>query len=485
MTQSLPNINEVKSELCRREGGFLYFIYYIQQNYNGYKPHLYDYQKEIVQFLVDVMAGKITKGIINLPPRYRKTEIVVKLWISYCLAMNPKARFIHLSYSDDLALDNSEAIRDIILSDCFQELFPIKLKRDSKSKKKWYTEDGGGVYATSAAGQVTGFGAGKSIEDYGVQEEIVDDDEQTIKDMEGFFNKEFAVGKFGGAIVMDDANKPDDAWSQLLLSRINNRFDSTIKNRVNSRYTPIINNQQRIAPNDLSGYLLESDSGWQLLKLSALKEDGTALCDKIHTVKELQRLKAENENVFNCQYQQEPKVAEGLMYNLQKVDTMELKGVSISAIDPADDGNCFLGGAFAYIHSNRVWVHDIIYTKENSDITIPIVGAKAKKHKCYAVHIEKDGLGGIYSKQVKKIYPLVQQFNAKGNKDARIFDKAYIISKFFRFYKISPDKDYENAIKSLDGYEKIASNNPYKDIQDALTSLAVIAIKNNLLNIYE
>lgn len=476
------------AERCRSD--FEKYILHIQKEVYGYKPNLYPFQIEIVNALKKVLSGETTRLIINIPPRYRKTEIAVKLFISYCLAVNSKSKFIHLSYSDDLALDNSEVIKDIVSSDPYQKLFPLKLKKDSKSKKKWYTEYGGGVYATSAGGQVTGFGAGKSIEDY-TSEDLSDDE------LDDFFkNTVFSPNEFGGAIIIDDPNKPEDAFSTTLIKRINDRFDSTIKNRVNSRHTPIIVIQQRVAKNDLSGYLLEQSDDWTLLKLSALKDDMTALCDKFHTVDELLKLKEQNERVFNNQYQQEPKPLEGLMYSIEKVDEIEKKGISIATCDPADDGKCYTASVFAYIHSNKVWVYDMLYNQDGStDIkndegivikkgTITLNVEKAKEHKPMSFWFEKDGLGNIYAKQVKDKYPLVHTFNAKGSKDERIFDKCFTISKHFRFLKVAPHKEYANAMKSIEYYEK-SGDNEFKDIQDALTSLATIAIQQNLINIYK
>ncbi|MBC7750079.1 MAG: hypothetical protein H7Z76_16165 [Methylotenera sp.] len=484
----IPPLHDVQAELCKRS--FEYYIKYIQKEFHGYKPNLYKFQLEIVQVLEKVLKGEITRLIINIPPRYRKTEIAVKMFISYCLAMNQKAKFIHLSYSDDLALDNSESIKDIVYSDCFQNLFPMRIKKDSKSKKKWYTEKGGGVYATSAGGQVTGFGAGKSIEEYGIDD--LDDEE-----INSFF-LEFPQNNtdFGGAIIIDDPNKPEDANSNTVLKRINERFDSTIKNRANSRYTPIIIIQQRTSPNDMSGFLLEQSNEWHHLNLKALKDDGTALCDKFHTVEELLKIKERNENVFNNQYQQDPKPLEGLMYAIEKVDAIDTsKGIKIATGDPADDGKCYMASVFATIHSNRIWVYDILYTQDGSDDTKDIEGnvikkgtisrniELAKEHKPMAFWFEKNGLGNTYAKSVKDKYSLVQTFNSKGSKDERIFDKAYIISKYFRFYKTSPHNEYAKAIKSMDYYKR-EGGNEFKDIQDALTSLAEIAIKNNLINIY-
>ena len=259
-----------------------------------------DHHEQIADKLDKVISGEIKRLIINIAPRYGKTELGVKNFIAYCLSQNPRARFIHLSYSDDLALDNSEEIKDLITSSEFQSIYPIKIKADAKSKKKWYTTEGGGVYATSTGGQVTGFGAGK------VDNE--DDDLSTfISDAESF----------GGAIIIDDPIKPEDAESNTVRERINNRFDSTIRNRVNSRNTPIIIIMQRVHVDDLVGHLKEAEPNvWDVLDLPCIKEDGKALWPFKHTVEELSKLREINPVVFDTQYLQDPKPKEGLMYSL-------------------------------------------------------------------------------------------------------------------------------------------------------------------------
>jgi len=95
------------------------------------------HHEKICNILERVMRGEITRLIINMPPRYGKTEIAVKQFIPHCLSLNPSALFMHLSGSQDLALDNSEEARDTIDSVEYQELFPeVKIKKDSTAKKK-------------------------------------------------------------------------------------------------------------------------------------------------------------------------------------------------------------------------------------------------------------------------------------------------------------------------------------------------------------
>ncbi|MEI6737790.1 MAG: hypothetical protein WCL29_04845, partial [Pseudomonadota bacterium] len=136
----------------------LFTRYFFRKQYN--RPFLMaGHHRAITDALTRVVAGDCPRLIINIPPRWGKTEIAVKMFVAWCLANNPAGKFIHLSYSDDLALDNSSAIRDIIKSEEFQRLFPTNLRADSDSKKKWWTRAGGGLYATAAGGAITGFGA--------------------------------------------------------------------------------------------------------------------------------------------------------------------------------------------------------------------------------------------------------------------------------------------------------------------------------------
>ena len=55
-------------------------------------------------------------------------------------------------------------------------------------------------------------------------------------------------------LLVDDPIKPEDALFETIRERVNNRFESTIRNRVNSRNTPIIIIMQRLHEHDLCGY---------------------------------------------------------------------------------------------------------------------------------------------------------------------------------------------------------------------------------------
>jgi len=278
----LTNEDKVLKIMC--ETDLLFFTRYIykentRRNFN-IAPHFI----EIANTLQEVAKGNIKRLIINIPPRYGKTELAVKCFIAWSLAKNPASKFIHLSYSDSLALDNSSQTKEYIESDSFQKLWQMKLKKDAQSKSKWFNDWGGGVYATASGGAITGFGAG------------VTDSKQ-----------------FSGAIIIDDPLKPDDAFSEVKRKAVNERFNNTIRSRVNDRETPIIVIMQRLHEDDMSGFLLNGGSGeqWHHLCLPALNENNEPLWKEKHTFEELEQIRQGSRYTFAGQYMQTPSPDEG------------------------------------------------------------------------------------------------------------------------------------------------------------------------------
>ena len=82
-----------------------------------------EHHKKMSSALQDVVDGNCKRLIINIAPRYGKTELVIKSFISWCFALNPKCRFLHLSYSDILVNDNSDTIRSIMMEQLYTTLF--------------------------------------------------------------------------------------------------------------------------------------------------------------------------------------------------------------------------------------------------------------------------------------------------------------------------------------------------------------------------
>lgn len=225
---------------CEEDG--LYFSRFFFKQRMGSKMIVAPHHKILQETLQRVIDGEITRLIVNVPPGYTKTELATINMICRGLALNPRSRFLHLSYSHNLALLNSSTARGMIKSAAYQEMWPMTLKDDADSKAMWWNEHNGGVYASAAAGQVTGFRAGH---------------------MEPGWQ---------GCLLIDDPVKPDDAYSEAVRDGVNNRFNETIKSRLAIESTPMIVIMQRIHYHDLSGYLLRGGSGekWHHLNLPVI-----------------------------------------------------------------------------------------------------------------------------------------------------------------------------------------------------------------------
>jgi len=187
----------------------------------------------IAQTLARVINGEIKRLIINIPPSYTKTELAVIQLCSYGFAINPSCKFLHISGSDTLALDNSSKIKDQITNPLFYKLWGVTLKDDAKAKGLWKTNYGGMFYAVSGGGQVIGFRAGRS------------------------------KPGFQGCIIIDDPQKPEDMLSPVKINYFPDRYKSTFRHRVDNRETPIIVIMQRIHDGDFCNFLLEGGSGEQ------------------------------------------------------------------------------------------------------------------------------------------------------------------------------------------------------------------------------
>lgn len=429
-----------------------------------------EHHRKVCAALDRVLSGEIKKLIINIAPRYSKTELAVKNFIAMGLAINPKAKFIHLSYSDDLVRDNSNEIQNILLEPEYQRYFTAT--PTSTNSKKWYTKEGGGLYAVSSAGQVTGFGAGLVDKEIKEDEEI---NEFTVSclDNEGF----------NGAIVIDDPIKPDDALSPVIRNKVNNKFDSTLRNRVNSRNTPIIIIMQRVHEEDLCGFLeLQEPGEWTVLSMPCIQTvDGeeTALWPFKHNLDELKKLKELNSYVFETQYQQDPKPLSGQMYE-QGFKEYELipagKKVRKSYTDTADEGTDFLCSIVYDEMPHAIYVLDVLYTQKPMEYTEVATAEQFTKYLVDEALIESNNGGRGFARAVEKQCremgnnrTKIKWFHQSENKNIRIFTQSAAVQNLCIF-PTGWANMWPKFNKSLTSYMK-GGGNKNDDAEDVLTGI--------------
>lgn len=394
----------------------------------------------IFEALQDVVDGKCNRLIINMPPRYSKTETVIKSFTSWCFALNPNCKFLHLSYSDLLVNDNSMTIRNIMMEPLYKTLFPSSaLEKEKGSATRWKTMKGGEFYAVSTQGQVTGFGAGLVDED---TENMSYDDltfDAELNKILGLIDAKSNI--FNGAILIDDPMKPEDAESELVRERINTRFESTIRNRVNSRNTPIIIIMQRLHEDDLCGYLMDKEPDeWRVLSLPAIQIDEAtgerkALWPMKHTLEELDKMREVNPIIFDTQYMQDPKPKEGLMYDNFRTYSLTQLPTGKDALkrwnytDTADTGADSLCSICFIDTPEYVYITDVLYTQESMETTEPALARMLSKNGTVRAKIESNNGGRGFGRAVKRLLRTtmhnfvcaIEFFTQTQNKFSRIY----------------------------------------------------------------
>lgn len=440
----------------------LHFARYFFKLMNGGKKFVVGkHHRMICDKLNDVLTGKTRRLIINIAPRYSKSELVSRNFIAMGLAINPAAKFIHLSYSGDLALGNSVAVKDIVKSEDYQRLFGVEIAVGTDTKSQWNTTKGGGLYATSSLGQVTGFGAG-AIENEG------------------------DAWQFGGAIVIDDPIKPADALSDNNREAVNLHFETTIRNRVNSRNTPIIIIMQRLHEHDLCGYLMELEPDeWEVLSVPCISynEDGDeeALWPFKHTIEELHKIESANQFVFDTQYMQNPKPLEGLMYSkLRTYDILPMEqSIRKNYTDTADKGADFLCSVCYVETPSGMYVTDVLYTDKPMEYTEVKTAEMLLINGTQLVKVESNNGGEGFARNVEKNVrlqgtPVALKMNFTSffqslNKNVRIFSHSAEVQNLI-YFPSDWETRWPQFAQAVKGYRKVGRN-AHDDAPDVLTGM--------------
>lgn len=228
------------------------------------------------------MKREIDRLMLLMPPRQGKTELASRRYPAFCLGNFPTRQVIAASASETFATDVGREVRNIIRDERYKRLFPdVELADDSQSSGRWHTKQNGIFYAVGVGSQVLGKGA---------DEFIIDD-------------------PFGSM---------EDAQSEVERKRVVEWYQGSVYNRLQPGGAIIVINH-RMHEGDLSGYLIEQQNNggdkWEIVKLPAIQEDGTALWPESYPLEALERIKRNSlPRFWSALYQQDPQPDEGTFF---------------------------------------------------------------------------------------------------------------------------------------------------------------------------
>jgi predicted phage terminase large subunit-like protein len=245
----------------------------------------------IVYQLMRVHTGESRRLLINQPPRSLKSICVSIAYVAWLIGNDPTRRVTVVSYSADFAAELHRQFRMVINSAWYGAVFS-KVKWAKETGLELVTTLGGGRYATSVGGTLTGRGA--------------------------------------DLIIIDDPLNATEAYSESARKRLIDWYGGTLVSRLNSKETgAIVAVMQRLHEEDLAGHLRDR-GGWDCLDLPAIALEDEIIPigygkthrrgpgDILHPEREsseaLEKIKAEiGSLLFSAQYQQRPTPPGGAM----------------------------------------------------------------------------------------------------------------------------------------------------------------------------
>ena len=112
--------------------------------------------KAICEHLEAVTDGRIGQLLINVPPGTMKSLLTNVFWPAWVWTTNQSKRFMFSSYAEDLSMRDSVKCRDLIMSEWYQQRWPIELSVDQNTKGKFQNTKRGWRMIGSIGGKGTG-----------------------------------------------------------------------------------------------------------------------------------------------------------------------------------------------------------------------------------------------------------------------------------------------------------------------------------------
>ncbi len=297
-------------ELVERERAVRHFKRFVRYMWREIEPLELDeswYIDVICDHLEALTFGRhpTRKALINVPPRHIKTKLVSVLWPAWEWLHDPSLRYVTASYDYDLATRDAVDSRRLMQSMRYQALkahigaawvagLPYEFTSDQNVKTRFENNAGGSRVVVSVGSKVTGFGG----------ERLIGDDLHNVL----------------------DGDKPNE------LRKVREWYDQAFRNRVNDERTAVrVIVGQRVAEDDISGHLLETDRDFDHICLPFRHEvgrkirptrlgfvdprtvDGEPLVPERWGPREIATTRP-GSRYYDTQYQQRPRAQEGSIF---------------------------------------------------------------------------------------------------------------------------------------------------------------------------
>ena len=236
------------------------------------------HHRHIAKKFNDLANGKISRLIVNMPPRHTKSEFASYLLPSWMVGRNPKLKIIQATHTGELAIKFGRKAKHLIDSAEYSKIFETRLMEDSKAAGRWETAQGGEYFAAGVGGAITGRGA--------------------------------------DLLIIDDPHSEQDALSPSAFENAYEWYTSGPRQRLQPG-GKIVLVMTRWSTKDLTAMLLKNQKEvkgdqWEVVEFPAIMEHGAPVWPEYWDQDELDRVKATLPvQKWNAQWMQQPTSEEG------------------------------------------------------------------------------------------------------------------------------------------------------------------------------
>ena len=437
--------NEIKKilfqELARRS--FWDFCLYYDNEFFQKRP----FMKDIADSFQDIEEGKIKSLSVSLPPRAGKSYITT-LFCAWTLGRNPSESVMRNTCTATLYLKFSYDVRNVVKSDQFKDVFPdIRLSDDKSNLNGWNTNHAKMVsyFGAGVGGTIIGFGASKV------------------------------------AITDDLYRGMEDALSDTVNDRIHQWKEATHDSRFESGCARI-DIGTRWTRDDVIGRSTEQNEYDKQIIVPAMNEAGESFCEDVMTTAEYQSKKKKiMPEIWSAEYMQQPVDIEGRLFSgLKKMSFSEFKQIeskidgTIAFCDVADQGKDYTAFAIAALIDKELFIVDYLFSRDNTDITIPLIADKLNKWNVRYCRVESNSMGAMFSRYLQKeTKSKILQVHNTTNKITRIIMQSSFLINNCTFVT----NETQDCIQFLDNVESFSKEgkNKHDDAPDCLSGLAIFA----------
>ena len=236
------------------------------------------HHRHIAKKFNDLATGKITRLIVNMPPRHTKSEFASFLLPAWMVGRQPKLKIIQATHTGELAIRFGRKAKHLIDSEEYKKIFATTLQEDSKAAGRWETAQGGEYFAAGVGGAITGRGA--------------------------------------DLLIIDDPHSEQDALSPNAMENAYEWYTSGPRQRLQPG-GKIVLVMTRWSTKDLTGILLNNQKEvkgdqWEVVEFPAILDHGTPVWPEYWKLDELEKVKATLPvQKWNAQWMQAPTSEEG------------------------------------------------------------------------------------------------------------------------------------------------------------------------------